>query len=305
MLKGILIHLRPLTLLIVVLAIALGLAPIALAAQAYEPAAPSDPPAPPKVTPARDGGTSNAASFSASTITNVYLPSVLKDYPPLPAMPALNTIANADGDGNYTVSWNASARATSYLLQEDDNAAFSSPETRYSGSDTSWNATGMANGSYYYRVQASNTWGASAWSNVESADVGPTPGYWFVHDPIGDVEFYVTSDRGYVENFAVYVAQCGNYKIANAAQVPISGNSFSFTGSFYASGTFSSPTSASGTLGVTEYNIPGVCGTQTAGPLPWSANWMHILQLMPEGAAGTIWVAPTEARNAFEVTRIP
>jgi hypothetical protein len=87
-------------------------------------------------------------------------------------MPVLNPIANADGDGNYAVSWNASARATSYLLQEDDNAAFASPETRYSGPGTSWDATGKAAGTYAYRVQASNTWGASGWSDTQTVTVG-------------------------------------------------------------------------------------------------------------------------------------
>ena len=107
----------------------------------------------------------------------VYLPLVLNSYPPIPAAPdapVLNAIANGDGDGNYAVSWNAAAGATGYLLQEDDNAAFSSPETRYAGSSTSWNATGKAVGAYTYRVQASNTWGVSGWSNVVSVVVQPT-----------------------------------------------------------------------------------------------------------------------------------
>ena len=124
--------------------------------------------------PAPGGGASNAMSFVVGTLKMVYLPLAAKNYPPIPDVPVLNTIANADGDGNYTVSWNASARATGYLLQEDDNAAFSSPETRYSGSGTSWSATGKAAGTYYYRVQASNTWGTSGWSNPQTATVGGT-----------------------------------------------------------------------------------------------------------------------------------
>jgi len=123
--------------------------------------------------PAPGGGLSNALSFSVGAPKRVYLPLVLRDYPPIPAVPVLNAIANADGDGNYTVSWNASARATSYLLQEDDNAAFSSPETRYAGSGISWNATGKPTGIYSYRVQASNTWGTSGWSNTVSTIINP------------------------------------------------------------------------------------------------------------------------------------
>jgi hypothetical protein len=242
-------------------------------------------------------------------LKKVYLPLVVKGYPPIPAVPVLNAIANADGDGNYTVSWNAPANATSYLLQEDDNAAFSSPEMRYSGSGTSWNATGKAVGAYYYRVQASNTWGTSGWSNVATAVVqpvasGPTPGFW--QQLGGAMEFYVTADRAFVDDFAIKinVTGCGSYKITHTPQEPISGNNFSFTGVFYASGTFSSQTAASGTTGLSSFPIPG-CGTVSGGPWAWSANWMHSAQLTPVEAAETNQVEPADPGNAFEVTRIP
>ena len=124
--------------------------------------------------PAPGGGTSNARSFSVTGQEKVYLPLVLNGFQPILAAPVLNAIDNADGDGNYTVSWNASANATSYLLQEDDSAAFSSPETRYSGSGTSWNATGKAVGTYYYRVQAANAYGSSSWSETRSVIVSAT-----------------------------------------------------------------------------------------------------------------------------------
>ena len=130
----------------------------------------------------------------------VYLPLMLKDLLPIPAAPVLNTIANADGDGNYTVSWNASANATGYLLQEDDNAAFSSPETRYSGAGTSWNATSKAAGTYHYRVQASNVWESSDWSEPQSVTVSstqstcPAAGAWVGTTNLGeDISFSVLS----------------------------------------------------------------------------------------------------------------
>jgi len=123
-----------------------------------------------------DGGQRGIVERVDPPLSTVYLPLVLRGFPPVPAAPVLNAIENSDEDGNYTVSWNASANATGYLLQEDDNAAFSSPETRYSGPSTSWNATGKAAGTYYYRVQASNTWGASGWSNVASVIAQPPGG---------------------------------------------------------------------------------------------------------------------------------
>jgi C1A family cysteine protease len=100
-----------------------------------------------------------------------YLPLMAKRWPPLPDTPALNAIGNSDGDGNYTVSWSAASLADTYTLWEDDNAAFSSPETRYTGSGTSWSASGKSTGTYYYQVRANNSWGSSGWSNVQSVTV--------------------------------------------------------------------------------------------------------------------------------------
>jgi hypothetical protein len=105
----------------------------------------------------------------------VYLPLVLRRSPPIPDIPVLNPINNPDGDGNYTVSWSTAYLANTYSLQEDDNAAFSSPTTRYTGSGTSWNATGKAPGTYYYQVKASNAWGDSSWSNVRQVTVQGQP----------------------------------------------------------------------------------------------------------------------------------
>jgi hypothetical protein len=41
-----------------------------------------------------------------------------------PDTPALYAIENADGDGNYTVTWSAAERATGYLLQESTYSNF-------------------------------------------------------------------------------------------------------------------------------------------------------------------------------------
>jgi serine protease len=127
--------------------------------------------------PAPGGGPSNVVSFLIGTPKRVYLPLVVKNYLPSPAAPVLNPIDNADGDGSYTVGWNAVAGATSYTLQEDDNANFTSPTTQYTGPNTSWNATGKAAGTYYYQVQASNSGGTSGWSVTQSTTVNPSAGW--------------------------------------------------------------------------------------------------------------------------------
>jgi hypothetical protein len=127
----------------------------------------------------------------------VYLPCVMSGWPPIPDTPVLNTINNPDGDGNYTVSWNAADRADTYTLQEDDHPAFSSPTTVYSGAGTSKSITGRDVGTYHYRVKASNEFGSSDWSNTESVLVtvqptGPEPGR-YTGTP--SVSFDVTEDQ--------------------------------------------------------------------------------------------------------------
>ncbi len=100
---------------------------------------------------------------------------------------------------------------------------------------------------------------------------GPKPGFW-----VGDYEeLYVTPDRAYVDNFAMYftVDGCGNFKVTHNPPEPITGNAFSFTGAFYASGTFSSQTTVSGTDGLNNLYIPQCGGYVSSGPWSWSASW--------------------------------
>jgi uncharacterized repeat protein (TIGR01451 family) len=231
--------------------------------------------------------------------SRVYMPLIAKRWPPLPDTPVLNAISNSDGDGDYTVGWGAADLADTYTLWEDDNATFSSPTTRYTGAGTSWNASGKAIGTYYYQVRANNSWGSSGWSNVQSVSVtpqpsGPNPGFW--KGP--GMEFDVTSNRAYVDDFAIYinVSGCGSYKITHTRQESISNDQFSFTGSFYANGRFSDATHSSGQVGLDHYYIYG-CGYVTGGPWSWSATWQHSSQATsgPFEAVGAETVERTAA----------
>ncbi|MEM4217584.1 MAG: hypothetical protein QXZ09_06145 [Candidatus Methanomethylicaceae archaeon] len=93
---------------------------------------------------------------------------------PTPAAPTLNDPGQYNNTGNYTVNWSLVTGATSYTLEEDDNASFSSPTTVYTGSGTSKNFSSQADGTYYYRVKATNSCGDSAWSNVVDIIVDKT-----------------------------------------------------------------------------------------------------------------------------------
>jgi hypothetical protein len=124
--------------------------------------------------PAPGGGASNTVSFLIGTPKKVHLPLVVKNYMPPPAAPELNPIDNTDGDGSYTVVWNAVAGAASYTLEEDDNGGFASPTAVADHvTSTSWLASGRTNGTYFYRVKATSANGDSAWSKVQSALVPP------------------------------------------------------------------------------------------------------------------------------------
>lgn len=110
-------------------------------------------------------------------VYRVYLPLVMKRWPPIPYTLVLNSIYNPDNDGNYTVSWNPADLADTYTLQEATAANFSGAVTRYTGASTSWSATDKAVNTYYYRVKATNSWGDSGWSNVEQTTVLPPAGW--------------------------------------------------------------------------------------------------------------------------------
>jgi len=88
-----------------------------------------------------------------------------------PSAPTLYAISNPEGDGNYIVDWSDVSGASTYTLQEDDSAGFSSPVVRYSGGDSRYVVSGQPAGTWHYRVRASNVAGDSDWSNAASVTV--------------------------------------------------------------------------------------------------------------------------------------
>ncbi|MBI5568246.1 MAG: hypothetical protein HY870_25355 [Chloroflexi bacterium] len=105
---------------------------------------------------------------------HTYLPLVLLHWPPVPDAPVLNPI-NTIGSNGYYVTWVPASRAVTYTLQESTDAAFSSPIVRYTGTHGPWTTFNRPIGTYFYRVKATNSWGDSAWSNVQSFIVTQPP----------------------------------------------------------------------------------------------------------------------------------
>ncbi len=236
--------------------------------------------------------TTAARSIAVTGGEQLYLPIVALNFQQTPNAPVLVAINNPGNSNTYSVVWNTSVGASTYTLQEDDNAGFSSPTAVYSGPDTSQAFNSKPAGTYYYRVKATNSYGDSPWSTTQSTTVAgasnlPVAGFW--ESATAD-EFYVTADRSNVDDFAIYinVTNCGSYKITHTTPVPITNNHFSFTGAFHASGTFNTTTSATGEDGLTSFSISG-CGSVTGGPWSYTASWQHAaLTSEPQTSVGTV-----------------
>ena len=207
----------------------------------------------------------------------LYLPALLNNTGPPVIAPVLNPINNPTGDYDYTVNWGTVERATEYVLEEDDNINFSSPAVVYQGALTSKNISGKDLGTYYYRVKASNIYGESGWSNIQSTTVTvekppcPSAGSWSG-----------TTSQGYAISFSVVQSpSCQVQSLSIKYYVTCTmGSYFTATTSFYSSqtitndyfdtfgstprvkGDFSSTTSASGTWsyeGANPYNPIEYC----------------------------------------------
>jgi serine protease len=118
-------------------------------------------------------GNLTTAAYNVGIIGDraVYLPLVANSFPQTPNAPVLIAINNPGKANAYSVAWNSVAGATAYTLQEDDNISFSGPTTAYNGTNTSLAVSNQPAGTYYYRVKASNAYGDSNWSNVQSTVV--------------------------------------------------------------------------------------------------------------------------------------
>jgi len=114
-----------------------------------------------------------------NSIHYVYMPLVMRRWPPVPYAATLTTTATAVRGGNYTLGWSYShaqyppSSDSSYELQEAANNTFSnlmvlcSPQTTICGATRNLTiGLGKTPGTYYYRVRAWNNYGAGEWSNV-------------------------------------------------------------------------------------------------------------------------------------------
>ncbi|MCH6484868.1 RHS repeat protein [Pseudoxanthomonas sp. LH2527] len=90
-----------------------------------------------------------------------------------PSVPTLSA-PSYSSNGTYTVSWSATATATSYELQISANGG--NWLGAYAGPQTSYAVGGQASGSYAYRVRACQASTCSGWSNTGTTTVVLPPG---------------------------------------------------------------------------------------------------------------------------------
>jgi hypothetical protein len=108
-------------------------------------------------------------------LSQIYLPLVVRRWPPIPYTPNLNSVDNLDQDNYYTVNWSSADLAQTYILEEATNSNSSEAQLVYQGASLSWSvpSPGKTPGNYYYRVKARNSWGDSPWSNVRAVTIYP------------------------------------------------------------------------------------------------------------------------------------
>ncbi|WP_346948518.1 hypothetical protein [Dyella sp.] len=95
-------------------------------------------------------------------------------YGVVPPAPASLTVPAASADGNVSLSWAAVSQITHYVVQQSSDGG-TNWSGIYDGTATTTAMSGLANGSYQYRVEACNAYNCSAWQNGSNALVVTHP----------------------------------------------------------------------------------------------------------------------------------
>jgi len=85
------------------------------------------------------------------------------------------TYPSFDEDGAFTVSWPAVSGASSYTLECATNQFFTLHWVAYSGGNTSFQISGLADGTYWFRVRANSVCTSSLYVAGEAMDVCDLP----------------------------------------------------------------------------------------------------------------------------------
>jgi hypothetical protein len=173
-----------------------------------------------------------------------------------------------------TLSWGSSSNAASYEYCVDtsnDNACAGAWVSV--GASSSASPSGLTpSTTYYWQVRAENASGQTysnggAWWSFTTWK--PTAGSWTTSS---GVSFTVSSDQTTIEPFTGLFRPGSGYLVLFGHNTPIVNGQFSQTSAFYYSGTFDSPTTAHGAVGLNNY-CTGPSSCYTGGPYTWTATW--------------------------------
>jgi hypothetical protein len=95
-------------------------------------------------------------------------------YGVVPPAPTSLAVPMASADGNATLSWASVSQITHYVVQQSSDGG-SNWSNVYDGTVTTAALSGLANGSYLYRVEACNAYNCSAWKAGSNALVVTHP----------------------------------------------------------------------------------------------------------------------------------
>jgi len=114
-----------------------------------------------------------AGNLSAWSVPRTVSIKPLLPAAPIQIAPATSLLTNTSP---VTLTWGSTANAQSHQVQVDNNSTFTSPEVDQAVSVTSYQATGLPDGIYAWRVRGINIFGSpGAWSTVRSFTLDTTP----------------------------------------------------------------------------------------------------------------------------------
>jgi hypothetical protein len=161
----------------------------------------------------------------------------------IPDTPILNPITLTSEPDSYILTWSDEVGATGYQLYEAADVGFTSPLTRYVGSNTAYTVTGQRSGDWSYRVAAFNQAGTSSLSATRTITVPdsgvPAPMLLPVQHNGGDPTYVITVTWTSVPTATSYVLEESPSAYFEAPEIAYTGSLTQYVGTNQPIGTWS------------------------------------------------------------------
>lgn len=191
---------------------------------------------------------------------------------------------NPSFTGSYTVSWSTETGATSYQLQQAVGSG--SWSQVYSGSGSSWGASGKSVGTYHYRERACSSSGCGTWSasTTESVSLPTTLAAPALSPNPSDTGGYTVSWNAATGASSYQLQQSAN---GGAWSQVYSGTGRSWSTSGKANGSYAYRVRPCDALGCTSWSSTS---TETVNQTPGVPTNVHVHNLTTKAAGNTYWV---------------